>query len=138
MPDDLQTLSIETEKVCLISAKARQFDAKDVATVPDDASNPTDDGMLGVLEDRRDDAVVQELANFIGGLSEDEQIDLVTLVWMGRGLGDIDDWPELRAEAARLHNRHTARYLLGEPLLSEFLEGGLLQFGLSCEDSDAA
>jgi hypothetical protein len=134
MTDGTPDLSISTEKVCLVVAKARQFDAKDVLTVPDDASNPTDDRMLEVLEDHPDDPVVQELASFIGGMTEDEQIDLVTLAWIGRGDGDIRDWEELRAEAARLHNRRTARYLLGMPLLSEFLEEALLQFGRSCQD----
>jgi hypothetical protein len=136
MADETPTLSIAVDKVCLIAAKARQFDAKDVATVPDDASNPTDDGMLEVLEDRGDDPVVQELVSYIGGLTQDEQIDLVTLAWIGRGDGDINDWAELRAEAERLHNRRTARYLLGMPLLAEFLESGLVQFNLSCEGID--
>jgi hypothetical protein len=136
MADETPTLSIAVDKVCLIAAKARQFDAKDVATVPDDASNPTDDGMLEVLEDRGDDPVVQELVSYIGGLTEDEQIDLVTLAWIGRGDGDVNDWTELRAEAERLHNRLTARYLLGMPLLAEFLESGLVQFDLSCEGVD--
>jgi hypothetical protein len=136
MADETPMLSIAVDKVCLIAAKARQFDAKDVATVPDDASNPTDDGMLEVLEDRGDDPVVQELVSYIGGLTEDEQIDLVTLAWIGRGDGDVNDWTELRAEAERLHNRLTARYLLGMPLLAEFLESGLVQFDLSCEGVD--
>jgi uncharacterized protein DUF3775 len=61
-------------------------------------------------------------------------MDLVILAWIGRGDGDITDWAELRAEAARLHNRRTARYLMGVPLLSEFLEVALLQFGRTCED----
>ena len=46
-------LSISREKVCYIIAKAREFDAKDVVTDPDDASNPADDGMISVLEDHR-------------------------------------------------------------------------------------
>jgi len=52
MPDDENTpdLSISPEKVCYIIAKAREFDAKDVVTDPDDASNPTDDAMVSVLE----------------------------------------------------------------------------------------
>jgi hypothetical protein len=46
-------------KVCYIIVKAREFDAKDVVTDPDDASNPTDDAMVSVLEDHRDDPVVR-------------------------------------------------------------------------------
>lgn len=59
--EDTLDLSISPEKVCYIIVKAREFDAKDVVTDPDDSSNPTDDAMVAVLEDHRDDPVVQEL-----------------------------------------------------------------------------
>jgi hypothetical protein len=87
-----------------------------------------------VLEDHRDDPVVQELQGFIGALTEDEQVDLVTLAWLGRGDGILDDWDELRAEALRAHNKRTATYLLGMPLLPDHLEEALSQLGLSCEE----
>ncbi len=131
--DNPPDLSISPEKVCFIIVKARDFDAKDVVTDPDDSSNATDDAMLSVLEDHKDDPVVQEISAAIFGMSEDEQIDLVTLAWLGRGDGTLDDWDELRAEAARAHNKRTAAYLLGMPLLPDHLEEGLAQFGMSCE-----
>jgi hypothetical protein len=53
MPNDAPDLSIPADKLCFIIAKARQFDVKDVVTDPDDASNPTDDAMVAVLEDHR-------------------------------------------------------------------------------------
>ena len=134
MPDDVPDLSIPADKLCFIIAKAREFDAKDVVTDPDDASNPTDDAMVAVLEDHRDDPVVQELVAVISTMSEDEQIDLVTLTWLGRGDGSIEDWSELRAEAARAHNRRTAAYLLGIPLLADYLEEAASQFGISCDE----
>jgi len=132
--DDTPDLSISPEKVCYIIAKVREFDAKDVVTDPDDGSNPTDDAMVAVLEDHRDDPVVQEIAAAIFAMSEDEQIDLVTLAWLGRGDGSLEDWDELRAEAARAHNKRTASYLLGMPLLADYLDEALAQFGHSCEE----
>ena len=111
--DDLPALAISPEKVCFVIIKAREFDVKDVVTEPDDGSNPIDDRMIAVLEDRSDDPVVQELTSFISSLSEDEQIDLVALAWLGRDDNTIEDWSELRAEAARAHrtdNNHTANY----------------------------
>src|SRR5581483_2658577 len=108
--------------------KARQFDVKDVVTDPGSASNASDDGMLSVLEDHSDDPVRAELTGIIQGLNEDEQVDLVALAWLGRGDGDIDDWADIRMEAARAHNRHTARYLLGMPLLGDHLAEGLAHF----------
>jgi hypothetical protein len=127
-------LSISTEKVCFIILKAREFDAKDVVTDPDDASNPTDDAMVAVLEDHRDDPVVQEIGAVIFAMTEDEQVDLVTLAWLGRGDGSIEDWNELRAEATRRHNKRTASYLLGMPLLADYLEEALAEFGHCCDE----
>ncbi len=132
--ETVPTLSISPEKICFIAVKAREFDAKDVVTIPDEGSNATDDAMISVLEDHRDDPVAQELRAFIGGLSEDEQIDLVALTWLGRGDGDIGDWEALRAEAARMHNNRTASYLLGMPQLPDFLEDALADFGGSCAE----
>ncbi|MBZ0148564.1 MAG: DUF3775 domain-containing protein [Pseudorhodoplanes sp.] len=128
------SLTISPEKICFIVVKAREFDAKDVVTDPDSGSNASDDGMRSVLEDHADDPVAQELSGFIGALSEDEQIDLVTLAWLGRGDGDVNDWKALRAEASRAHNARTASYLLGMPLLPDHLEDALSQLGLSCEE----
>ncbi|HML08970.1 MAG TPA: DUF3775 domain-containing protein [Xanthobacteraceae bacterium] len=137
MPDDERPdLSISAEKLCFIIAKAREFDVKDVVTDPDDSSNATDDAMLSVLEDHRDDPVVQELMAVIRSMSEDEQIDLVALTWLGRGDGTIEDWDDLRAEAARAHNRRTGSYLLGMPLLADFLEEAISQFGISCDERE--
>jgi Protein of unknown function (DUF3775) len=128
------SLTIATEKICFIIVKAREFDVKDEVTDPDDASNATDDNMISVLEDHSDDPVANEIRGFIGAMNEDEQIDLVALTWLGRGDGIIEDWHELRAEAARAHNKRTAAYLLGIPLLSDYLEEALSLFDLSCDD----
>lgn len=133
-PDNVPDLSISPDKICYIIAKAREFDAKDVVTDPDNSSNATDDAMVSVLEDHPDDPVVQEISAAIFGMSEDEQIDLVALSWLGRGDGTLADWDDLRAEAARAHNKRTAAYLLGMPLLSDYLEEALAQFGKSCEE----
>jgi hypothetical protein len=130
-------LSISSDKICYIIAKAREFDVKDLPTIPDEASNPSDDHMVEVLEDRPgEDAVLHELRSLIADMSEDEQIDLVALTWLGRGDAGVEDWQELRSEAARAHNRRTAAYLLGIPLLPSYLENALSELGLSCGDFD--
>jgi hypothetical protein len=136
-PEDLPSLAISPDKVCFVIIKAREFDVKDVVTETDTGSNPSDDKMIAVLEDHGDDPVAQELTSFISDLSEDEQIDLVALAWLGRDDNTIEDWPTLREEAARAHSTrttHTANYLLGTPLLSDQLEEGLSLFEHSCED----
>jgi Protein of unknown function (DUF3775) len=127
-------LSISPEKVSYIIAKAREFDVKDVVTDPDSSSNAADDAMLSVLEDHKDDPVVAEIRAAIFALNVDEQVDLVTLAWLGRGDGGVEDWDDLRAEASRAHNRRTASYLLGIPLLSDYLEEGLSQLGIPYDE----
>ena len=127
-------LQISAEKVTFLILKAREFDAKDVVTDPDDGSNASDDNMIGVFEDHGDDPVRQEIAAFINSLSVDEQIDLVALTWLGRGDGTIADWGRLRSDATHAHNGRTASYLLGEPLLGDFLAEGLDAFGISYAD----
>ncbi|SDH65589.1 MULTISPECIES: DUF3775 domain-containing protein [Bradyrhizobium] len=135
MADPIPSLSISAEKICFVVMKAREFDVKDVDTsFGDDGYHPVDDRMIEVLEDRPDDPVEQELVAFIEAVSEDEQVDLVTLTWLGRGDGTLADWDDLRAEAARVHNKRTASYLLGEPLLADYLEEALAAFGRSCEE----
>lgn len=132
--EEVPSLSISTEKLCFVIIKAREFEAKDAVTEPDPGSNSSDDAMVSVLEDHDDDPVVQELTDFIQDLNEDEQIDLVALTWLGRGDSDLSGWDDLREEAARAHNKRTASYLLGMPLLPDYLEEALSLFGQSCEE----
>jgi hypothetical protein len=127
-------LAISPAQVCFVVAKAKAFNAKDLVTEPDPGSNPSDDNEIAVLENHSDDPVVEELTGRINGLNEDEQIDLVALAWLGRDDNSAEDWAEIREEAARAHNKNTARYLLGMPLLSDYLEQGLSLLGYSCEE----
>jgi Protein of unknown function (DUF3775) len=132
--EDESILTISPEKVCFIIIKAKEFDAKDEVTEPAPGSNPSDDKDAAVLEEHEDDPVVEELTSLINSLSEDEQIDLVALAWLGRDDYSVSDWPTVREEAARAHNERTAEYLLGTPLVGDFLEEGLSMLGHSCEE----
>jgi hypothetical protein len=124
----IPNLSISPEKVFFIIAKSRQSDSS--ASESDLVAEPDDD----MREDHRNTTDRSELSGFIRGLNVDEQIDLVALMWLGRGDGDLDNWRDLRAEASRAHNNRTASYLLGTPMLADYLEEALTQFGKSFED----
>jgi Protein of unknown function (DUF3775) len=130
----VSVLTISPEKVFFVIVKAREFDAKDEVTEPNPGSNPSDDRDIAVLEDHANDPAVEELTSFINSLSEDEQIDLVALAWLGRDDFSAEDWIEVRAEAARAHNQRTASYLLGMPMLGDFLEEGLSLLDYHCEE----
>ena len=132
--ENADSLTISPEKVCFIIIKAKEFDAKDEVTEPDPGSNPSDDKEAAVLEDHEDDPVLEELTSLINSLSEDEQIDLVALAWLGRDDYSANDWAAVRQEAARARNERTASYLLGTPLLGDFLEEGMSMLGYSCEE----
>jgi Protein of unknown function (DUF3775) len=133
-------LTISPEKVAFLIEKAREFDVKEADTDPDSGSNPTDDDNVDVLEDNQNDPVATELRSFIRTMNEDEQVDLVTLMWLGRGDGTIDDWDELRTRAIEARSEYrnprseTVRYLLGEPMLGDFLADGLDAFGMDWTD----
>jgi hypothetical protein len=58
-------------------------------------------------------------------------------MWLGRGDFDKESWIEARATAERRHSAHTAAYLIQTPLLADYLEEGLSQFGWSCTDFEA-
>jgi hypothetical protein len=124
-------LAISVDKVGFLIEKTREFDVKEAETDPDSGSNPTDDDMIDVLEDDGCDPVAQEISGFINAMTEDEQIDLIALMRLGRGDGSIEEWNDLRRDAAEVRGRSTSRVLLGEPLVSDYLAEGLDAFGLS-------
>jgi hypothetical protein len=132
MTRKVPNLSISPEKVFFIIAKARRSDS--IATGLDEGSEAADDDAVYGVEDHSERTDRSELSGFIRGLNVDEQIDLVALMWLGRGDGDLDNWHDLRAEASRAHNTRTASYLLETPMLADYLEEALAQFGKSFED----
>jgi hypothetical protein len=53
---------------------------------------------------------------------------LVALAWLGRGTYGLEEWKDAVATARSEHSRRTAEYLLGLPLLGDYLEDGLALF----------
>ena len=130
-------ININPEKVAFIIIKAREFDGKVDAVIPDPASNAADDGERDILEDYAGDATLEELRGAIDILDDDEIIDLIALSWVGRGDFGRDDWSDARALANERHRAHSANYLIGMPSLGDYLEEGLSQLGYSTLDVDA-
>ena len=130
----MPNLAISPEKVAFVIIKAREFDVQDANSDPDSGSNGADDGMIDVLEDHPDNPVRQEIRAFIGALDDDEKADLIALMQLGREDGTMEEWEAMRAQGLREHGGRVAAYLLGQPLVSDFLEDGLEQFGISIEE----
>ena len=128
-------LTVEIDKVCYIVSLARQFDAD----MPEDDEDPGSD--LGgeefdeIDEDseiHEESLVEDEIHEFVNRLNEDEAAEIVALAWIGRGSYGRDEWEQAMEEARRNANERTAEYLMGMPLLADYLEEGLAAFDLSC------
>jgi Protein of unknown function (DUF3775) len=131
----MATLRISPEKVCFVAVKARELDVQVPPSGLDDGSNATDDEMARILEDVADNPTFEELKSFLDALNDDEVEDLLALTWLGREEdATIDDWDDILAQVRDVRERHTVDYLLGTPLLADYLEEGLAAFGLSCEE----
>lgn len=126
-------LDISPEKVAHIVVRAREMDAK---MTPWDQPGDEEDSN-SILEDRKGDATEAELKSFIRGLNVDEQVSLVALTWIGRGTFEPEEIEEAK-ETARAERVNPAQdYLLGVPLLADYLEDGMDRLGISVEDAEA-
>ena len=83
----------------------------------------------GLAEEETEDQRGRELRDLIADLNVDEAAELVALAWIGRGDFDAGEWTEALEEARRRGNKRTAAYLLGIPMLGDYLEEGLEAIG---------
>ncbi|MDQ7251385.1 DUF3775 domain-containing protein [Dongia sedimenti] len=134
--EDPIELAVDPETVCFLIVKAREFDVKVDPQDDDPVSGTDEDEDIDVLEDRRDDPTYAELMGTLEALNEDELSDLVAMTWIGRGDFDRDDWEDAKEQARQRGSKGTAEYLLGTPLLGDYLESGFNDLGYSCEDVD--
>jgi len=124
---------INTTKVCFVVEKSRELLSEDEGVGPD-ASNPSDDDGRRVLTDAAYAPIHQELVQFIEDLDVDEAAALVALAWIGRGDFEPNDWRSAVTQAGERRDRPTSVYLLGMPLLPDYLEQALSEYGYSCGD----
>ncbi len=118
-------MEINPDLVRDIIAHARAFDAKEAVTDPDSGSNPTDDCDLDILQDTPGDLTGSDLRVVIDALNVDQAAELVALMWIGRGEYDPKEWPRVVERARERATGPTSRYLMGVPMLGDYLETGL-------------
>jgi len=126
-------LEISPAKVGFVIVKSREIAAK-VAAWDDGATSDHD--AESILESFSDDATQDELMGFIRDLNEDEQASLVALAWIGRGSFGPEELEEALAMARAERTNRTEVYLLGMPLLPDYLEEALDRLGYSVEDAE--
>ncbi|MDV7338309.1 DUF3775 domain-containing protein [Terasakiella sp. A23] len=127
---------LAADTVFYIIMKAREFDVKVEPEGMGRDSDAVDDGCLEILEDYGDDATEDELHEALANLNEDQLHELVALMWLGRGTYSKEEWADAQKEAydADPTAKSSPEYLMGEPLLSDYLEEGLSVMGVSIEE----
>ena len=78
----------------------------------------------------------RELRGFLETLNEDEQAEVVAIMWIGRGSFEADDFAEALATARAEASTPTADYLIGTPHLSDHLEAGLEALGVDPSEAE--
>lgn len=78
----------------------------------------------------------RELRAFIAGLNEDEQAALTAVMWIGRETFDASEFDEAFETARAEATAPTEDYLLGIPMLADYLEDGLNALGVSLEEAE--
>lgn len=78
----------------------------------------------------------RELRGLIEALNEDEQVELVALMWIGRGSFEPEDLAEAIATARAEASTPTADYLLGTPHFADHLESAMEMLGIDITDEE--
>jgi hypothetical protein len=127
MLDDLTT-----DQVCFIVVEAREFHAKEGVALPDPASDEPDDRAVEILADYADDPSYSQIEGAVTALNVDARAELLALMWLGRGDFGIEEWSSALAQARDYETPIVTAYLMGHPMLADYLEEGLAAHGLSC------
>jgi len=126
-------LRINVDKVCQIMEAARQLAGRVVPTTGDQTTNG-DDSSLAFIEQRDDDPTRPQIVEAIAGMNVEEQVDLLALVYLGRGDFDLDGWDDALEEARSRIESGDAEFMIGDRALPAYLSEALDAFGKSCPD----
>ena len=127
-------LNVSGETVCRLVELAQAFQSQEAITLPNDGSNPIDEpGDAPAPAAGVDDPSRAEFRTIVADLEPDQQTEVVALMWLGRGDFQEDEWEEALRLARDEWTPDTADFLLGHPLLSEYLVEGLAVFGVQCD-----
>jgi hypothetical protein len=126
-------LNINPEIVCFIIAKAKEFQAKEGVTFPEESPNSEYEyDMQQILADHSDDLTYTEVKQIIEDLNVDEKVDLLCLMYIGRGDFVEKDWSSAHKEAKNNLEPNLTAYLFSKPTIAYYLEKGLESLGYSC------
>jgi len=118
-------MNIAEKMVRTLIDRARAYDSKEQI---DDFEKDPDSGETDAVDSLLTgdtDPIRTEIEDWLGSLDEEAQAELVALYWIGRGDFDGPDFPRAVSEARNRRTGPTPDYLLGAPMLGDYLELGL-------------
>jgi len=137
-PEPPEDFPLDRETLAYIILKAQAYDALVAPDDTSDASDPADDRFVDALEDEADNPTARELRAAIASLDIDARAALVALTWLGRGDYDAGEWSEALAAARERAETSASRYLMGVPLLGDYLADGANALGISVAEDEVA
>jgi len=126
-------LNVSVDKLRDIVLRARAFDIEDFPDEADPGSEPDSDLDREERLDEGDDPTEMELRALIDELNDDEVVDVIALVWVGRGDFGVDELQDARELARERHQGKSSKYLMGIPTLAEYLSEGAAEAGYDLE-----
>lgn len=133
-----EMLAISPGKVMQIILHSKGIEAKTEAWNKDAVTDvaAADADKETILEDLPIYATRHEILKLLEALNRDEQASLIALAWIGRGTYAPDEIGEAISTAKAEHGFNAPAYLLTLPLLPDYLEDALEQFGISTGDTE--
>lgn len=130
-------LTIDPDTVRLLAQKARGLSAAVNDDYEDGHEHEVElDGQSrdshshdGLAEEESEDLTAEEFRELVADLNIDEAAELVAIAWIGRGDYDAGEWAEALGDARGRVNKRLWSYLLGMPMLADFLVDGLDAIG---------
>jgi hypothetical protein len=127
-PGEPLDIDLNREIVSTIIDKAREFNEEsDILPLEEQEELDIGDGVFSEAMVARYGEDPGSLKGAIEDLDPDQQMTLVALMWVGRGDYTAAEWDEALQFAEENWTTHTADYLIGTPLLADYLAEALEQ-----------
>ena len=126
-------IELNRDTIQFLIDRTREFHTRDDVSFDEEPEVDDDDWSQQVSASFASDPYYQEIKTTIEDLEPDQQMTLVALMWVGRGDFAASEWADALKETEDNRNPNTADYLIGTPMLSDYLAEAVEQ--LETEDS---
>lgn len=126
---------LNKEIICNIIVKAKEIDISEDIFSPEDPANFSEAEWNQLLAEYQNDLSYTELKNLINDLEPDQQLDVIALMYVGRGDYAKEEWKEAVSQARTIQSSGRADYLISKMMLADYLSEGLARFNYSCDET---